>query len=258
ATNVLLTVIRTNGSTGLISVRYRTFDISASSGSDFVGTNNVIAFADGETRKSASITILNDNVMEGPEAFTVELFNPTGGAALGTPSVATVNIIDNDTNLIVGAGAFIVSESGPVNNFIDPGETVTVSLGLRNVGNTPTSNLVATLQQNGNLTPQAPISQSYGALQPGGDAVFRNFTFTAIGANGLRLVAALSLVDGAQSYGTVAFSFTLGGAATNTFCNNTPIAFNNGAASVYPSTLVISNVGGQITKLIVTLDRFSH
>lgn len=259
ATNVFLTVIRTNGFTGLVSVRYRTRDGTASGVSDYVGTNAILSFNDGETRKVAGISIVNDNVTEGDETFIVELVSPTGGATIGTPSITTVTIRDNDTNLIVAAGAFLVSESGPVNNVIDPGETVTVALGLRNVGTSTTTNLVATLQPNANVTPVAPTTRSYGMLLAGGSSRFTNFTFTANGAVGTRLIAALALVDGPLNYGIVTFGFTLGGQSTNNLCNANRITINdNTTATPYPSSIVVSNVGGVIQKVVVTLNRFTH
>src|SRR6185436_10046908 len=75
---VALTVLRTNGSTGVISVIGVTTGMSATSGEDFVGTNTVIAFADGEIRKTFSIAILDDNIAEVVENFRVDLAQPTG------------------------------------------------------------------------------------------------------------------------------------------------------------------------------------
>jgi uncharacterized repeat protein (TIGR01451 family) len=254
-----VTVIRTNGHTGFVSVNYRTVDSSAIGGFDYVPTNTVLAFADGETRKTISIGILEDNLMEGAENFTVQLSNPTGNSTIGAPSSANVTIVDNDTNLIVSAGAFLVSESGPVNNVVDPGETVTVALGLRNIGSSATSNLMATLQTTPNLSPQGASTQSYGVLLPNGDPVFRDYTFTATGPVGFRLVATLALVDGPQSYGIVTYPFTLSGSATNVSCNATRIAIPLlGAATPYPSLINVSNVGGQVTKVLVTLNGFNH
>ena len=41
------------------------------------------------------ITVVDDTIQEPPKTFTVAITN-TGGAALGSPSTATVTINDND------------------------------------------------------------------------------------------------------------------------------------------------------------------
>src|SRR6266536_4551700 len=111
---------------------------------------------------------------------------------------------------VIAAGATsITAEScSPANNAIDPGETVTVNVGLSNDGTAPTTNLVATLQASGGVTsPSGP--QNYGAIPPGGSAS-RPFTFTANGSCGGTITATLQLQDGATNLGTVTFTFTLG------------------------------------------------
>jgi hypothetical protein len=127
-------------------------------------------------------------------------------------------IISNGVELqqavIASGGATIVTEGcTPANGAIDPGETVTVSLCVQNVGTTDTVNVVGTLQATGGVTsPSGP--QNYGALIAGGAAVCRNFTFTANGACGGTITASLQLQDGMTDLGTVTYTFTLGTLAT--------------------------------------------
>jgi subtilisin-like proprotein convertase family protein len=106
-------------------------------------------------------------------------------------------------------GAAIVAEScGTGSGAIDPGETVTVSLPVKNVGTAATSNLVGTLLSGGGVTsPGGP--QSYGVVPIGG-TVSRPFTFTASGACGGQVTLTLQLQDGASNLGQVTYTFTLG------------------------------------------------
>jgi hypothetical protein len=67
----------------------------ASSRCDYETRIGAVKFAAGETSKSASVAIIDDAYLEGPETFTVSLTNPTG-ATLGSPANATVTIADND------------------------------------------------------------------------------------------------------------------------------------------------------------------
>jgi uncharacterized repeat protein (TIGR01451 family) len=110
--------------------------------------------------------------------------------------------------LLVSNSFTLLAESC-TNGAVDPGETVTVSFGLLNVGNVNTTNLVATLlATNGIVSPNGPMQ--YGVLMTNGLPVARAFAFTASGACGDTCVATLQLQDGATSLGTVTFSFLLG------------------------------------------------
>lgn len=107
-------------------------------------------------------------------------------------------------------GAAVTAEGcGTGNGAIDPGETVTVSLPVRNVGTADTSNLVGTLLSGGGVASPGP-AQSYGVVVAGGPAVSRSFTFTASGSCGGTVTASLQLQDGATDLGTVTYTFTLG------------------------------------------------
>jgi hypothetical protein len=70
--------------------------IATGGGVDFVSTGGVLTFATGVASRTIVVPIVDDSINESPETFTVTLSNPTGGAILGAPSVATVTITDND------------------------------------------------------------------------------------------------------------------------------------------------------------------
>jgi hypothetical protein len=112
---------------------------------------------------------------------------------------------------IVSGGMSLVMETCP-NNVVDPGETVTMSFGLQNIGFVSTSNLLATLQPSaGVVAPGGP--QVYGALSSG-DTVNRQFTFIANGTCGGTNAAVLLLQDGTLNLGTITFPFTMGHRST--------------------------------------------
>jgi len=112
--------------------------------------------------------------------------------------------------VVAAPGAAITAEGcGTGNGAIDPGETVTVSLPVRNVGTANTTSLVGTLLSGGGVT--APgAAQNYGVVLAGGPAVARSFTFTASGSCGGTVTATVQLQDGATNLGTVSYTFTLG------------------------------------------------
>lgn len=88
------TVTRTGG-TGAVSVGYRTFADTATSGADFVATSGTLSFAEGETTQTISVQVVGDTAAEPDERFFVVLENPTGGAVLAD-SVADGTIVTDD------------------------------------------------------------------------------------------------------------------------------------------------------------------
>jgi len=112
--------------------------------------------------------------------------------------------------VITSAGGALLSEGcTPATGVVNPGETVTVSFTLKNIGAVKTTNLVATLQaDSGVLAPSGP--QTYGALAGSGGSAARSFAFTAGGSCGGTLTATLLLTDGPANLGTATFNFPLG------------------------------------------------
>ncbi|HKP02771.1 MAG TPA: hypothetical protein VJU77_05335 [Chthoniobacterales bacterium] len=131
-----------------------------------------------------------------------------------------------------GGAAAVISESCmPFNGAIDPGETVSVSYGIKNIGAGPTTNLVATILPGGGVSaPGGP--QNYGAIQPG-TTVTRNFSFTADGSCGGTITLTLQIQDGATNFGTFGVVFSLGAVVSSpaAFSEN----FDGVAAPVLPA-----------------------
>jgi len=155
----------------------------------------------------------------------------------------------------------------PANNTPDPGETVTANFPLVNVGDGNTTNLVATLQNSGGVTPVTSF-QSYGAVLAAGPAVSKPFTFVAAGTCGNTITSTFHLQDGVLDLGNVAYTFRLGTVSTSnlTFSNAAALtipASGTGAATgapatPYPSNIVVSGAPTTITGITVTIKNFSH
>src|SRR5690606_10252201 len=91
-------VSREGGSKGDVSVRVRSHDGSAVVGDDYLGLDQVVFFADGDdSPRWVELELVADDVREPTEELTLRLSDPRGCAGLGAPSVATINIYDNDT-----------------------------------------------------------------------------------------------------------------------------------------------------------------
>ena len=105
-TAALITVSRTNGSTGPASVDFTTMNgtgytpcsLTGASGAqncDFSFSTGTISFANGETSKTFHVLISKDAYVEGNETINLALGNATGGALLGAQSTAVLMILDN-------------------------------------------------------------------------------------------------------------------------------------------------------------------
>ncbi len=95
--NIIVTVLRTGGTTGNVSAAYTTTNGTATSGTYYTAVSGTVSFSTGETSKTITVPVLNNTSIEGAKKFTVNLATPTGGAVLGT-AVSTVTILDDDTS----------------------------------------------------------------------------------------------------------------------------------------------------------------
>jgi CSLREA domain-containing protein len=97
-----ITVARTGGNAGAVSVHYQTGGGTGTANTDYSPVSGTINWADGDTAsKTFTIPLVDDNLDEPDETVGMTLSNPTGGATLGNQSTATLTIIDNDPPVVV-------------------------------------------------------------------------------------------------------------------------------------------------------------
>ena len=106
-TDVYVTVQRTLGSLGTLSVDYSTMDGTATSPAKYSSTNGVLNFTDGETSKTFFVQIRNTLTAEGPETFTINLSTnaSTGASPLASPTNTVVTILNTNTGIAFASGA---------------------------------------------------------------------------------------------------------------------------------------------------------
>ncbi len=260
----LITAVRTGVTNTTVSVNYATSNLTAIAGVHYVATNGTLTFTNGQTSASFGVNVIDNNVTGGSEALALNLSNPTPAtnSSLAVPSSALLTIFNDDGSLIVPAGTYLVSETGPgaSNGVINPGDTVTIMLALRNsAGTNTTANFQATLlATNGILAPSPSTPVTYGVLVTNGPSVARQFQFSVGGTNGSLVSATLHMQDGAKDLGFANFNFILG--LTTTYYTNTNyITINdNAAATPYPSAISISSLPGQISKVTATVSNLAH
>lgn len=88
-------VVRKGDLSGEVAVQYTTEDGTAEAGSDYVTARGTLIFRHGETEKTFSVKVIDDDVFEEDEHFYCRLSSPRG-AQLASPSTATVVILDDD------------------------------------------------------------------------------------------------------------------------------------------------------------------
>src|SRR5262249_34267314 len=91
-----ITVTRTGGSDGSVTVHYATSDCTATAGSDYTAVSGTLTFAAGETSKTFTVPILDDTPAEANDTVNLTPSSPTGGATLGSQATATLTIQDDD------------------------------------------------------------------------------------------------------------------------------------------------------------------
>lgn len=79
-----------------VTVDFATADGSAVAGADYQTTQGTLSFEPGETAKSISVPLLDDERYEDRETFTLALSNPEGGELAAASAIASIE--DDDTN----------------------------------------------------------------------------------------------------------------------------------------------------------------
>lgn len=110
AGSVTIPVQRLGESTTTVNVDDATADGTSQAGLKYKAVAGTLTFAAGETNKLIVVSLINDGIVGGTQDFQVVLSNPTGGAALGARTNATVRITDNDKGLQFEFGTYSVRE----------------------------------------------------------------------------------------------------------------------------------------------------
>jgi uncharacterized repeat protein (TIGR01451 family) len=254
------------------NVQTVTWNVAGTAGAPVSATNvNILLSTNGgltfpivlaaNTPNDGSEAVLLPNLTTSAARIKVEgagniFFDVSDANFFIVPSIPAPRVVMDSTTLVF-------EDCAPADGAIDPGETVTLNVTLRNIGDADTTNLVVTLLAGQTIVaPGTP--QVYGALSAGGGAETRAFTFTAAGVCGGSITPLFQLQDGSEDLGTLSNSFGLGTIVlqSNTQTNATSISIpatgNKGKANPYPSSISVAGVTGTVAKVTVTLLGLSH
>jgi hypothetical protein len=103
---VILTLERTGNLEEAVSIWANAASGTAELGGDFNGAANMVVFGAGEATATFAIQILNDQLPEEDETFTVTLARVNDDAEPGVSAQATVIIDDNSATITTGSGDY--------------------------------------------------------------------------------------------------------------------------------------------------------
>ncbi|MEY9110621.1 glucose/arabinose dehydrogenase [Bradyrhizobium yuanmingense] len=180
AGTVTVTVTRSGDLASQNTIEYTTNEIgtggTATAGSDFIqptfnGRTNTgqVVFGPGESTKSFTIQIANDQLTESNETFAIGLQNP-GSGFLGAPRTVLVTIVDDDSPATIAMADVVLSvaessptatitllRSGPVNQAATVGLTTSSGSALAGSDYTTTSGTVTFAAGQASQTVSVPI-----------------------------------------------------------------------------------------------------
>lgn len=167
--------------------------------------------------------------------------------------------------LVLDAAVLVAESAAPANGWPDQGEVVTLRATFRNPGESPLPATSVQLLATGNvLLPSPATAQDLGVLAAGATAV-RDFTFTGGAACGGTVTATIAPLQGSTPLPNLTTSWNLG-TTTQTFTNASALTIpgvgtgspSGSPASVYPSTINVAGLGGNIQKVVLVLTQLSH
>jgi hypothetical protein len=91
-----ITVVRSGGTKGAVSVAFHTLESGAKANQDFEPMSGRLVFRDGESVRTVPVPIIDDASAELDEVLGVRIDDPHGCVALGAQRDAALAIVDDD------------------------------------------------------------------------------------------------------------------------------------------------------------------
>lgn len=164
-TNAVITVRRVGLATNAFTVDFTTTNArfangTARPGVDYMATSGTLSFGPGQTEARLVVSIIDNTRLDGNRALGLQLLNPTGPAVLGSPSFASLVIVDDECYLEFVSTAQSVEEYGR-----------TASVAVRRVGGTVNTVTVNYATKPDSAKPNRDYLSVAGTLTFNGDAI---------------------------------------------------------------------------------------
>ena len=242
AGSLSVTMDRTGGSSGAISVAYSTADGTAVAGSDYTAASGTLQWADGDsTPKTISIPISNATQFSGGKTFTVSLSSPSAGTTISNPGTATATISGSGSaavgSLQLSASSYAVAQNAG-----------SAQIAVNRPGGSSGAVSIAYATADGTAVAGIDYTATSGTLQwADGDSAAK--TFSAPVSNAMPF-------SGSRSF-TIALSNPTGGAVTGSPSSATvsiagDAATSTGSLQLSASSYTVAQSAGSLT---VTVNR---
>jgi len=255
ATNAVITVVRSNGVTGVVSVNINTIPGTATPGVRYVGTNGVLTFADGQSVRTFSIGLIDDNIVQGDQSLLVNLSGATGGATISEPTNVSLTILDNDVAVSFTSPAYVVNETaGIVNLGVQRlnGSNGTVTVNFKTVNGTAIAGTNYTADNRTLTFSPGEVLKTVGIAVQRDPRVTGNLSFSAVLSNasaGVQLVApnpaSVIIVDNDPGISFTNATYSILESGTNLVVTVIRVNANSGDVSVNFATADQTAVAGQ-------------
>ena len=197
-----ITVTRTGGSIGTVTVDFVIIEGTATAGADYIAPGGTtLTFLPGQTSQTITIPIVADTLDEPNETLGVALGNPTGGTELGAPSSGVLTIVDNDPTPTI---SFTGGNGGGAGDASAPEGTSAV--------------FTVTLSAPSGRTITVEYSTSGGTATSGPDFTGTSGTLTFLPGQTTGTIVVPALVDGLDEP-TEAFTLALGNVTNATIAD---------------------------------------
>lgn len=110
-----VTLMRTMGAEGTVSVRARTVPGTATPGVDYTALNQIVTFNEGEAIKKLTVNTIDDDTYSTPVSLTFQVLDPVG-TTIGSASSRTIDIVTNDAPPSIAFGnvpASVAEQNAP-------------------------------------------------------------------------------------------------------------------------------------------------
>jgi CSLREA domain-containing protein len=242
--NATITVTRTGGVDGAVSVHWATSAGTAAAGTDYTEASGDLNWADNDSAdKTFTVTVKGDTAYEANETVNLTLSAPTGLASLGGQNTATLTITNDDAP----PATLVVTKTADTNNTCLPGNcSLREAINAANFSidaSTINFNIPNTdLNFSGGVYTIQPIS-SLPAIANGRPVTIDGTSQTSFGSdtnvNGPEIVLNGSLTSGANGLTISASNSTVKSLVVNGFANGIAI----GAAGTSNNQILDNYVG---------------
>jgi len=252
-----ISVIRSGGSQGNVTVDYAVTAGTATADADFTAASGTLSFDSGETSKTISIKIKEDTLAEGAETVNIALSNAGGGAQLGSPSSAVLTILDNEA-----ANGSSSSSTGGSNSSTNSNGTFNFNASGYSIAENGGS-FTVTVSRNGGTNGAVAVNYatSNGTGQSGNEYTAASGTLS-FAAGETSKTFTVSVNDDSANDGSKTFNLTLStptgganigavGTAVVTILDNETTSFGTGSLKFSKSTYSVVESAGSIAVTVL-------